>query len=160
MIYFLIAVLIFLADLMAKKYVEANVPDGEEKEILDGKVKVRKVHNSGLAMGVLRRWPKAAERLTFAALAVILFRALAGKKSTASKAGYAILIGGALSNWYDRFHQGYVTDYLHVPTKARPFRKVFFNLGDAAILIGGLLTLVPQTGRKKMGGDTNAEQTT
>ena len=33
MIFVLIAVLIFLIDLMAKKYVESNVGDDEEKEV-------------------------------------------------------------------------------------------------------------------------------
>ena len=58
MIFVLIAVLIFLFDLMAKKYVEANVGDGEEKELFDGRLKVRKVHNRGLAMGLLKKWPE------------------------------------------------------------------------------------------------------
>jgi signal peptidase II len=157
MIFVLIAVLIFLIDLMAKKYVESNVGDDEEKEIPGCRIKVRKVHNNGLAMGMLKKWPKLAERLTFAALAATAVRALAGKKSAAAKTGYAILMGGALSNWYDRFHQGYVTDYLHVPTKIRPLQKVFFNLGDAAILIGGLLTLIPRREKTEMDGDTDAE---
>ena len=108
-------------------------------------------------MGMLKKWPKLAERLTFAALAATTVRALAGKKSASAKTGYAILMGGALSNWYDRFHQGYVTDYLHVPTKIRPLQKVFFNLGDAAILIGGLLTLIPRREKTEMDGDTDAE---
>jgi signal peptidase II len=157
MIFVLIAALVFLADLMAKKYVEANVGDGEEKQIFDGHLKVRKVHNRGLAMGLIKKWPKTAERLSFVTLAVTLLRALFGRKGTAAKTGFAILIGGALSNWYDRFHQGYVTDYLHVPTKIRPLQTIFFNLGDAAILVGGLLSMIPKTTHKEMDGDTDAE---
>jgi len=157
MIFVLIAVLIFLFDLMAKKYVEANVGDGEEKELFDGRLKIRKVHNRGLAMGLLKKWPELAERMTFAALAVTLAGALSGRKKGAGKAGYAILLGGALSNWYDRFHQGYVTDYLHVPTKIRPLQKIFFNLGDVAVFAGGLLALLTKLKNKEMDGDTDAE---
>lgn len=154
MIFVLIAVMVFLIDLMAKKYVEANLGDDEEKEILDGKVKVRKVHNSGMAFGILKKCPKLVEHLTFSVLLVSFIHSLFSKKSGAAKAGEAIFLGGALSNWFDRFHQGYVTDYLHVPTKIKPLQKLFFNLADCAILAGGLLSALPQ-GRKKE--DTDAE---
>lgn len=147
---------VFLADLMAKKYVEANLKDDEKKEFFGGRLTVRKVHNRGLAFGAMRKAPKLAQNLSFAALTVTALRALAGKPSRVARTGYALLIGGALSNWFDRFHQGFVTDYLHIRTSIRKLSNLYFNLADAAILIGGLLTLIPSgSGRREKLNDAN-----
>lgn len=157
MIFVLIALIVFLADLMAKKYVEANLKDGEEKKILGGRVEVRKVHNRGFALGFLHKKPEVVKNLTSLVLVCFAIRALVGKKNGAEKTGYALLLGGSLSNWYDRFHQGWVTDYLHVPTRLSGKNKVFFNLGDCAIFLGGLLTCFHTSREKKTTDQRNEE---
>ena len=141
----LIAVCACLADLMTKKYVEAQFREGETRALFGGRLRFRKVHNKGFALGLLKDKPQTVRRIT--ALVVILFvirllRAVSGKKSRAAGAGLALVIGGGLANWYDRFHQGYVTDFINVNIgRLRFLKKIFFNLADCFIVIGGILVL-------------------
>ena len=72
--------------------------------------------------------------LTFA-FAVIAFRA----QHALERAGFALVVGGALGNIIDRLRQGAVTDFLdfywrdwHWPT---------FNVADIAITLGAVLIL-------------------
>ena len=58
------------------------------------------------------------------------------------KAGLALVLGGAVSNLYDRFTRGYVVDYFTIEWKA--LKRVIFNLGDLFVFGGGLLFLVGQ----------------
>ena len=141
----LIAVGACLIDLMAKKYVEARFEEGETRSFFEGKLRFRKVHNKGLALGFLKDKPAVVKRITAAAVLLFvirLFRAVRGKRNRVGKAGLALIIGGGLSNWYDRFHQGYVTDFINLNIKKLRFlKKIFFNLADCFIVIGALLVL-------------------
>ena len=61
-----------------------------------------------------------------------------GKK--ARKLGMAMVIGGSLSNLYDRYVRGYVVDYFSL--RFGPLKEVVFNLGDIFILLGAALQAV------------------
>lgn len=58
------------------------------------------------------------------------------------KTGLALLLGGAFSNTYDRMRKKAVTDYLRFDFGPEKFRRIVFNLGDFAILIGALLSVL------------------
>ena len=57
-----------------------------------------------------------------------------GKKQVIRKLALATVIGGSLSNLYDRFVRRYVVDYCSI--QAGPLKKVVFNLGDVCVLLG------------------------
>ena len=57
MIFVIIVLGVFLGDLMLKKYVEANLPEGEERTFLGGRIRIRKLHNRGIALGALSERP-------------------------------------------------------------------------------------------------------
>ena len=57
MIFVIIVLGVFLGDLMLKKYVEANLPEGEESTFLGGRIRIRKLHNRGIALGALSERP-------------------------------------------------------------------------------------------------------
>ena len=59
------------------------------------------------------------------------------KGRLAEKIGLAAVIGGGVSNVFDRCFRGFVVDYINV--KAGPLEKIVFNLGDAMIGTGGFL---------------------
>ena len=63
----------------------------------------------------------------------------------------ALLLGGALCNWFDRFHQGFVTDYFSFNVKWKRLKRLVFNLSDLCIMIGTVLLLLGgiRKGRKK-----------
>lgn len=144
MIYVLIGMSIVLADLMLKKYVEANMSATGDREILGGRLRIRKVHNKGLALGLMKDKPELVKKLGMLVGIFLLIRlvfAIFRKKDVAGKLGLAMIIGGAVSNLFDRFHQGHVTDYINIRTKFRPLKKIYFNLADFFIVLGGIVAI-------------------
>jgi len=93
----------------------------------------------GMMGGVMAGKPLLMAALTGAltlAFAVMAFRA----QHALERAGFALVVGGALGNIIDRLRQGAVTDFLdfywrdwHWPT---------FNVADIAITLGAVLILV------------------
>lgn len=144
MIFIIILLSVFLVDLILKKYVEAKIQIGEEHPIAGGKILIRKLHNDGLMFGKLSDHPKLIQRSTLGVIGVIfvyyiwlLFQP--GQKI--KKAGISMLIGGGLCNWFDRVHQGYVTDYISINSRWQKLRRIVFNISDFFIMIGGIFYL-------------------
>jgi signal peptidase II len=151
-IFVILLLSVFLGDFLLKKYVEARLPEGEEKKILGGRILIRKVHNRGIALGALADRPVMVRRGTLGligALAVYFVVLLCRKGNAVRKTGVALLLGGALCNWYDRFHQGCVTDYFSFQVKWKKLKRLVFNLSDICIFAGMLLTLAGGGKRKK-----------
>lgn len=146
MIYIAIVLAVFSADMMLKRYVEANFEEQEVREHFDGNVRIRKVHNPGMLLGAFKEKPKMIRRVTGGVLAVVAVRLIAAifsgkKEQRLGKTALAFVAGGALSNWFDHFHQGYVVDYINIRVPLRHLRKVYFNLADFFIALGALLSL-------------------
>ena len=130
-------------DLALKSGIEAR-PDGYyPRDIKEkgGTVQVRKLHNKGFPLGVLKEHPEAVRCLPLAVACTLLMRLsslLPEKGNRLEKAGLACMLGGASSNLFDRFFRGYVVDYLYVDRE--PVNKVVFNLGDVFIALGTMMT--------------------
>ena len=137
MIFVIIVLGVFLGDLMLKKYVEANLPEGEERTFLGGRIRIRKLHNRGIALGALSERPA----LIRMGLLIALAAALPKKGGNVRKTGLSLMLGGALCNWFDRFHQGAVTDYVSFGTRWKKFARLVFNLSDFCIFLGGILAV-------------------
>lgn len=151
MIFIIILLAVFLGDLMLKKYVEAKLPEGEERSLFGGRICLRKIHNSGIAFGGLSEYPELVRKgtLGFIGLLLVSYVVLLGHKgSNGKKLGMSLLLGGALCNWFDRFHQGYVTDYFSFRGKCKKLRNLFFNLSDICIFLGILLNLFSRGERR------------
>lgn len=133
---------ICLADLMIKKIVEAKVPEGEVRPLFGGKLLLRNFHNNGIALG---KWAgRTAEickgtLLLLSALGLHFLCLLPRRGRSLQKTGEAMVLGGGLCNWFDRFHQGYVTDYLSFAGRCRRLGRIVFNLSDLFIFAGSLL---------------------
>ena len=56
------------------------------------------------------------------------------------KIGLSMVLGGAISNLYDRLVKGYVVDYFSIEFKR--LKKVIFNLGDIFVFLGSLVFLI------------------
>lgn len=73
--------------------------------------------------------------MVISGLGGVFFYLLQNKKGhTVQKAGLAILLGGALSNLYDRYVRRYVVDYFSF--QFGWLKKVVFNLGDLFVFAG------------------------
>ena len=60
----------------------------------------------------------------------------------AEKLGTSLVLGGGLSNLYDRMKKGYVVDYFSI--RVGKLKKVVFNLGDIFIFLGAGMMLLAE----------------
>ncbi len=131
-----------VTDLVLKHGVEALPEETFPRSVpgTGGKVRIQKLHNPGFPMGTLGSRPELVRGFPLFVVSLLSGRylLLAQKKGRLpEKLGLAAVIGGGLSNLFDRFFRGYVVDYIHV--KAGPLDRIIFNLGDAMIGAGGFL---------------------
>ena len=157
MFYAALIALTSVLDLALKSGVESQPDTSYPKEVkgTGGIVQVRKLHNDGFPMGIMKERPELVRCLPLAVASSLLLRLsclLPEKGNHLEKAGLACMIGGACSNLFDRFFRGYVVDYLYIDKK--PVSRVIFNLGDVFIAAGTALVglsgvLRAVTGRKK-----------
>ena len=82
-------------------------------------------------------------------LAIALAASLTRKGGNVRKTGLSLMLGGALCNWFDRFHQGAVTDYVSFSSRWKKISRLVFNLSDFCIFIGGILAVLGKSGKKK-----------
>ncbi|HBN56382.1 MAG TPA: signal peptidase II [Lachnospiraceae bacterium] len=143
---------LFQADLAVKEEIERNPEFDREHVLWDGKVRVRKLHNDGMAGGRLKGHMPALIKISGCMTlgCVGMFLRLLGKEGhTTRKLGYAFLTGGALSNLYDRCRRGYVVDYISFGTPLKKLNNLVFNLSDFFILTGALLICLGRTDQAK-----------
>ena len=134
---------IALTDLLFKRKSEES-EEKADREIMNGKVIIRNVHNHGLALNSLDEYPKVVKAVSLTALGIVaLFQCFtsSSKENLLQKAGLTFILGGALSNVYDRLKRGYVVDYIAFNVKNKKAKAVTYNLGDFAIFGGTFLLL-------------------
>ena len=133
---------VFTADQLLKASIERQAADTFPRDVpgTGGAARYEKCHNKGLLMGAMqedREMVQLLPAISAAALGGRLFEMLSGKGKTVEAMGLSIVLGGAMSNLYDRMLRGYVVDYLSI--KKGFLKKMVINLGDAAIFAGGIL---------------------
>lgn len=135
--------LIFWGDFFIKNYIERTGVEGETKELLGGRILLRKHHNRGAVLNFAdkKRPVVAAISLFVTLLAVVFFILSLGKHgNNLLRMGLSLLLGGAFSNTYDRLKRKYVVDYISFGVKWKKFRGIIFNISDFCIIIGALLS--------------------
>ena len=141
----LLAISIFIIDLLIKNYIERTGKEGETKDLLGGRLILRKYHNKGafLNVGQRKRGVMTVLSLVLTLGATTLFLAtFTCRGSGMLKVGLAFLLGGAYSNTYDRLMRRYVVDYVSFPVKSKKIRNIVFNISDFCIMIGALLMVI------------------
>jgi len=106
-----------------------------------GHVQMTSLWNSGAAFGL----PLRREVVAAGSLAVL--PAILGQRRQ-SPAGAGLVLGGGLSNLWERLRHGQVYDYLRFPKAPGPLGRYVFNLADLAIALGAAGMLLGK-GRKK-----------
>ena len=137
-------------DLGIKSVIESEEDDTFPRDLPSAKglIKVHKNHNAGFPFGFMKERPelvKGIPLMVISAMAGALCALLQDKGKTAQKAGIAIIIGGALSNLYDRVVRGYVVDYFSIEWE--PIKQVVFNLGDMFVFLGSTIIMLEQTAK-------------
>lgn len=135
---------IVLGDGAVKECAEKKLADGKEKDLFGGRIRLRLLHNDGVALGALGKKPKLVLVMNSALLGAAfgeLVRMQKAEKRTLAKTGLALLIGGGASNLVDRMQRGYVTDYfsIHAGERFKKLQKIVFNCSDFCVFAGVLL---------------------
>lgn len=134
-------------DLGIKSVIESGEEDTFPRDLprTKGRVKLHKNHNAGFPFGFMEERPEFVKGIPFlviSAMAGALCAMAQDKGKAVQKAGIAIIIGGAVSNLYDRLIRGYVVDYFSIEWE--PVKKVVFNMGDMFVFFGSAVIVLDQ----------------
>lgn len=108
-------------------------PGRRERSALGGRVNLTTLWNRGAAFGL----PLGREVLTVLSALVLAATALFWRRRNPLGAG--LVLGGGISNLWERLRHGKVLDYLRFPAAPGKLRKCVYNLADLALLAGALL---------------------
>ena len=143
--YLAAACILFFEELCVKNHVETHFQANDSKQTLGGLLVLRKYHNRGafLNTGESRQKIVASVSVALTAMvAVVLFKVAGTAGLRLCKAGLALLLGGGLSNTYDRLARGYVVDYMSIRSGIKRIDSIVFNMADLYIAIGAVLALI------------------
>ncbi|HEX4806752.1 MAG TPA: signal peptidase II [Conexibacter sp.] len=136
----LVVVLVLALDQATKALVRGSIAVGETRRVV-GPLSFVNVHNRGVAFGFLGTGGVLVLVVTLAALALLLVYFARHAERPLLWLPTGLVLGGALGNLVDRVHQGYVTDFIHVP------HWPAFNVADVCITCGVVaLVLVLELG--------------
>ena len=149
MLFIGIAGAILFLDLFLKYKIEQGKGTSEkakklQQEVFRNKIIIDKCHNFGAIFNFGDKKPKTIKRISEVIVGCIIVAfalALAKKKSPLYCFGMALLLGGSVSNTYDRIERGYVVDYFRFNIGWKKLKQIIFNLADMFIILGAIITL-------------------
>lgn len=119
----------------ARRYLNRRSVYKPNTEYRGGRVRLTARWNKGAAFGL----PIPARALPLASAAAL---GLLWACRRHNPLGMGLVLGGGLSNFYERVRYGRVYDYVQFPKTPAPLRRYVFNLADFAILGGGIMLLL------------------
>ena len=141
-----IAVAVFVADQVTKATVVRRIPERAAIPVVPGFFNLTHTTNTGVAFGLFSESPAPWKTALLVAISVLLLVAVVGliwssqRLRWESSIGLPLILGGALSNLFDRIRVGRVVDFLDF--YFRSYHWPAFNLADSAIVVGaGFLIL-------------------
>lgn len=137
MIYLIIIILGLVVDRLTKIYAVNNLM---EKSI-DGKlINLTYLENRGAAFGILQDKRLVFIILTTAIVLYLLYYFVKNIKTSPMilNLSLAMIISGAIGNFYDRLIQGYVVDFLEFSFVKFPV----FNVADILVTVGCALMII------------------
>ena len=130
-------------DQWIKHLVETGLEWQQPVEILPF-LALYRTYNTGIAFSMLSSFGDTG--LIVVAVAVVAFVLYLAARTAPgqflSRAGFALIVGGALGNLIDRAVYGHVIDYILFHTPRWSF--AVFNLADAFITVGAALVLLDE----------------
>jgi signal peptidase II len=139
-IFFGLAVVVVVADQITKTWLVSFLAPGQRTEVIGSYVRLVHSQNTGALFGLFRDQAVLFGLVSIGVVGVIIwFHGNAGRNTLLSIA-LGLLLGGALGNMADRFHYGYVVDF--VDLGMGDLRWYTFNVADAAISCALVLLLL------------------
>lgn len=96
------------------------------------------VYNRGAFFGFLKNRQSLLKYSILLAIILMIWILSVGiynNENTEISLSLSIIIGGAIANFLDRLHNGYVTDFLYIKYRRLPV----FNIADVSIFAGTIL---------------------
>lgn len=139
MIYWIIALVIIVADQIVKHWVTVTIALNQAHMVLPGVFSLANIHNNGAAWSTLagQQWLLSS----ISAIAVVVLGYLLVKRPQGVPLqgwGLAFMLAGAAGNLIDRLRLGYVVDMFQLEFVNFPI----FNVADSALTIGVLLIFI------------------
>ena len=142
----LIALAVVCLDRLTKWTIARNIALHDSVQIIPGFFRLTHVQNRGAAFGLFADSPsewKIGILVLFSIVALVVVSALLWRNSHSMNTtgiGLALILGGAIGNWWDRLLSGRVVDFLLF--YVGQYQWPAFNVADSAIVIGaGLLVI-------------------
>ena len=144
-LFLLMAVGVVVLDQVSKAVVSATLKMYEIRPLIHGLLNLTRVHNTGVAFGLLAGQASPLRTGFFLAVSLfamgvvlwMLYRLPPGQK--VELVALSLILGGALGNVFDRVRLGEVVDFIDV--YYRSYHWPAFNVADSAISIGVILLL-------------------
>jgi len=137
-VFFLIALLIVVADQLVKLWIRTNLAAGESLFEL-GFFRLTHISNTGAAFGLFQGQTFPLTVVSFVAVAILLLYAFLFYRQFPQLdrwlvwTGLGLILGGTVGNLIDRLRLGYVTDFIDFGFWPA------FNLADSAIVVGVII---------------------
>jgi len=140
------AAAVFAGDQYTKALVEKRISEGAVVPVVRGFFNLTNTKNSGAVFGLFNDsavWWKTPLLIVVSAALLVAVVALVIRTTHPRwelSIGLALILGGALSNLYDRMRAGQVEDFLDF--YFRSYHWATFNLADSAIVVGTGLIII------------------
>ena len=133
-------------DLATKAWARADLSFGQPISILP-LFDLTLSFNRGVAFGVLNAAGGALVLLVTAAISSLFGLWFWRESRPLTRLGLALVLGGALGNFFDRLSRGEVTDFLDLHVLGHHWPA--FNLADTAITFGAVVLVINMLGARK-----------
>ncbi|MBZ5551612.1 MAG: signal peptidase II [Acidobacteriia bacterium] len=139
-LYLLVSLLVFVLDRWSKVRVVEQVSLGESIPIIRNFIHLTHSQNPGIAFGLFGLNPSPLQNWILIGLSLVAIGVVAtlAWRYPAEKAGlqiaFALILGGAAGNLWDRIFDGQVTDFIDV--FVHDHHWPVFNVADSAITVG------------------------
>ncbi len=149
----LVSLMVVLLDRASKEWIRVHIAVGHAIVVIPRVFRLTHVFNEGAAFSLFAdsttpqrvRWALVGFSL-LASLAILVVLVRMGRRFSLTTFSWALILGGAVGNLYDRIRFGSVIDFLEVHIVR--YHWPDFNLADSAIVVGACLlvldTLLPE----------------
>ena len=160
-IFLTVSFAIVALDQATKLIIHTQFNLGEKKVIIPGFFNLTYIKNQGGVFGMFSQSNEVIRLVLFLILPVLAFVLLVSiihKLHVSQKyqlLAFSSIFGGALGNYIDRIHFGYVVDFLDFHFKG--FVWPAFNVGDICIVVGvfSAIAIIYATERKQQQQDSS-----
>jgi signal peptidase II len=141
-----ITAVVFASDQVTKRMVENRIPERAVVPVVHGFFNLTNTKNSGAVFGLFSDsavWWKTPLLIVVSVALLIAVVAVVIRTHHLyweTSVGLALILGGALSNLFDRMRTGLVEDFLDF--YIRSYHWATFNLADSAIVVGTAFIIV------------------